>query len=82
MKLANRELATVLAALRHWEHVMFHREQSLKRGITPHYVPQSYDIATDGETVTPLSSGEINRLCERLNTVADGARISSQPVSR
>jgi hypothetical protein len=50
-----RELATVLAALRYWQRV----------GIIAGYA--EHDIATDGDTHLPLTTDEIDALCERLN---------------
>ena len=57
MKLDNRELATVLAALRYWQGILLEDVRS-------------YDcdtIATDNGTLEPLGVGEIDALCERLN---------------
>ena len=53
--LTSRELATTLAALRHWQ------QQLQREGITfadgfPHFSDE-----------TPLSVGEIDALCDRLN---------------
>ena len=50
-----RELATVLAALRYWQ-----REGLISGG-------HEQDIASDGETIKPLSAEEIDALCEELN---------------
>jgi hypothetical protein len=56
--LTDRELATVLAALRYWQHDLV---ASLERGEGP--IAQDHFDATN----TPLSPGEIDDLCERLN---------------
>jgi hypothetical protein len=50
-----RELATVLAALRHWQRVL------------PESAEAYEDIATDGGRLEPLSVAEIDKLCMRLN---------------
>jgi hypothetical protein len=52
--LDERETGTVLAALRYWQAV----------GAPP---ARFVDIADDGGTLTPLDSGEIDALCERIN---------------
>jgi hypothetical protein len=52
--LDNRELGTVLAALRVWQG-MGQVSQSIQ------------DIATDGGTIEPLNNEEIDALCERIN---------------
>ena len=52
--MTNQELATVLAALRYWQ-------QDLEANDAP---PISEEFFADCE---PLSSGEIDGLCERLN---------------
>lgn len=49
-----RELATVLAALRYWQR---HRPSN----------PELRDIATDGGTLTPLDTHDIDALCDHLN---------------
>ena len=58
--LSTRELHTLLAALR------FYQEEGqcepIKRSIWIEL------IASNGDQVKPLDAGEINRLCERLNT--------------
>ncbi len=57
MALNNRELATILAALRYWQ-----REGLMSAGA-------EHDIATDGDTLREMNADEIDSLCERLNTV-------------
>ena len=58
--LNRRELATVLAALR------YHQDENLQAG--PEIADLAIrDIATDGGTLRPLGSQEIDALCERLN---------------
>lgn len=51
----DRELATILAALRYWA-----REGLLSSG-------HERDIATNGDTLKPLTAEEIDALCARLN---------------
>ena len=53
--LNSAELATVLAALRYWQ-----REGLMSAGC-------EQDIATDGGRLEPLTEGQIEALCERLN---------------
>jgi hypothetical protein len=63
MHLSERELATVLAALREWQGILIGEE------------PDAVDIdliASDDGHLDPLTFTEIDELCERLNT-------SSQP---
>jgi hypothetical protein len=52
-QLTERELATVLAALRHWQ--------------TAESAEAHEDIATDGGRLEPLKVDEIDELCLRLN---------------
>ena len=56
----DRELNTVLAALRLWQ---MQRERDITGGLAV--------IASNGHTQEPLNSDEIDALCERLNTEAD-----------
>jgi len=58
--LNERELATVLAALR------FHQDENLQGGAG---IPDEAirDIASDGGRLEPLNLDEVGRLCERLN---------------
>ena len=60
MKLNNRELATVLAALRLWQRV---------RKTTP--CEDEREIANDGGTIDPLNNVEIDDLCMNLNFSAE-----------
>jgi hypothetical protein len=65
--LTNRELATVLAALRYWQ-----RTRADCILYEPDYAPVSMAshedaIATDEGRVEPLNAAEIGALCERLN---------------
>lgn len=53
--LEGAELATVLAALRYWQ-----REGLMSAGC-------EQDIASDGGRIEPLTEGQIDELCERLN---------------
>jgi hypothetical protein len=54
-QLTAQELATILAALRHWQRAL------------PQSVEAYEDIATDGGRFEPLSVDEIDELCMRLN---------------
>lgn len=54
-QLKARELATVLAALRHWQSDL------------PESAEVYEEIATDGGRFAPLSVDEIDGLCMRLN---------------
>ena len=58
MKLNDRELGTVLAALRLWQN-------ECSNDATDGAL---WDIATNGDTVQPLLDDEIDELCERLNS--------------
>lgn len=55
IRLTPQELATVLAALRHWQHTICSQGDGAARSF-PHF-----------EAVPPLTSDEIDDLCERLN---------------
>ena len=59
MVFSQRELATVLAALRFWA----------RTGISG--TPLEHSIATEGDVLRPLNTEEVDVLCERLNTVDD-----------
>jgi hypothetical protein len=54
LKIDERELATILAALRFWQ----------AQDAPP---ARQYDIATDCGEIDPLTVGEIDALCERIN---------------
>jgi hypothetical protein len=54
--MSQRELATVLAALRYWQHDLAENEEDGPIS------PEHFD-----ENITPLSVEEIDGLCERLN---------------
>lgn len=60
MQLDQRELATVLAALRYWQRLL-ERGSSISQQVT------SDAIATDDGQVEPLTADEIDALCERIN---------------
>lgn len=67
MKFNDRELATVLAALRHWQ---IQRDR---------YIPGAHlDIATDGGAFERLDDDEIDDLCERLNASQDTAALRAE----
>lgn len=56
-ELNERERATILAALRLWE-------RTVDRNLLPEFV-----VATDGGTVVPMPTIEIEALCWKVNTV-------------
>ena len=59
-KFTRRELGTVLAALRYWQHMkLVDREARVLGG--------EFDIATDGGDIRHLSAEEVDGLCLRLN---------------
>lgn len=60
--LSSRQHATVLAALRHWQ-----RHQADNVGLSENPIPED-DIATDGGTLQPLRSDEIDLLIEHLQS--------------
>lgn len=60
-----RELATVLAALRYWQ-----------RNIIPSRVDSDIrDMATGNQRLEPLSDDEIDELCEQLNAARPVPRV-------
>jgi hypothetical protein len=64
LNVSDRELATILAALR------YHQAENLQG--TSEIPDQAIrEIATDGGCLRPLSSQEIDRLCERINLAGD-----------
>jgi len=54
VEIDERELGTILAALRHWQETSS-RDELL-------------DIATNGGRFNPLTPGEVDAFCERINT--------------
>lgn len=60
IQLSDRELATVLAALR------YHQDENLQGGGE---IPDAWirQIATDGGTLVPLDYDQVSALCERIN---------------
>ena len=52
--LTREEIATMLAALRYWQN---HRPSN----------PELHEIATDGGTLAPLDSSDIDALCNKIN---------------
>jgi len=64
LDISDRQLATILAALR------YHQAENLQRTseIPDHAIRE---IATDGGRLEPLSSQEIDRLCERINLAGE-----------
>lgn len=61
VRLSDRELATVLAALRFWQRALAENEDEAP--VADHFV----------EDIRPLSCEEIDELCERLNTETGSA---------
>lgn len=59
-ELNDREHATVLAALRHWQ-----SRDAARRDMG------EFDIATNGGKLEPLENVEIDKLCERINTTEE-----------
>jgi hypothetical protein len=62
MQLTERELATVLSALRYWQQDLDQQDPDLYEDAGP--------ISPNFRKHEPLSSGEIDRLCERLEAEA------------
>jgi hypothetical protein len=60
MKLKARELATILAALRAWQGWITKEHELNANGLM--------DIATDGDTLDPMSWSEVDDLCGKLNS--------------
>jgi EAL domain-containing protein (putative c-di-GMP-specific phosphodiesterase class I) len=75
LRVDHRELATILAALR------FHQDENLQGG-GPIPDKAVEDIATDGGTLKPLDSQEIERLCQRLNLDSEPAGLNVEPPHR
>lgn len=75
VNLNERELATVLAALRYWQRVGY--VQSAMHG--GRALPE-WSIAIDGGTLTELSHAEIDFLCERIN-LGEGEERSRQRIA-
>lgn len=63
IEIDERELGTILAALRHWQETSEGWEGGL---IVTEEIPTS-DIATDGGKFSALTPSEIDVLCERIN---------------
>lgn len=59
-KLDDRQLDTILAALRHWQ-------KSLPKGVEADLL----EIASRGDEHAPLSVDEIDQLCEKINCGED-----------
>jgi len=72
--LGDRELATILAALR------FHQAENLQSGADI-YDLDIRDIATNAGTITPLNFEEVSRLCERLNSCGDNKATDGLTVN-
>ena len=68
MKLTDRELATVLAALRFWQAEMVNAYESCEADDWPSSIPV-VDKGGHFREHKPLTPDEIDGLCERLNSV-------------
>lgn len=66
-KLERRELATVLAALRHWQRTAVFRSILNGRTFIRMEADPEAQIATNQGQINPLDPLEIDTLCERLN---------------
>lgn len=65
----DRELATVLAALRLWQRGSCGTAGTQERVLEAAHAELA--IASDDERLVPLTAAEIDELCERLNTPQD-----------
>lgn len=65
----DRELATVLAALRLWQRGSCGTTGTQERVLEAAHAELA--IASDDERLVPLTAAEIDELCERLNTPQD-----------
>jgi hypothetical protein len=65
--LTNRQLATVLAALRHWQRTTTHQQRSDRNF-------EEHPVVTDGGTFEPLTDDQIDTLCECLHAQSQFAR--------
>jgi hypothetical protein len=74
--LHKRELATVLAALRFWQHYGSPRINSFFDRLEIGEQELFQEIATDSRSFAPLTSPEIDVLCERLK---DGGTLEHEP---
>lgn len=61
----DRETATILAALRYWQ------RRALLGPPTALARLSEWDVATDGNTLEPLTAAEIDVLCEAINFAED-----------
>ena len=64
LQVDNRELATILAALRYYQRTGVCLDARNGDLIIPE---EERDVATDGGTLEPLDENEIDELCERVN---------------
>jgi hypothetical protein len=55
----SRENATILAALRYYQQVLSHNGNSPPVSVA--------EVATNGGTLKPLTSADIDTLCEKIN---------------
>jgi hypothetical protein len=67
MTLHDRELGTILAALRYWQRALNDGGDGERRPNCDY--DGCMDIATDSETIEPLSADEIDDLCEEVNSI-------------
>jgi len=70
MKLSDREIATVLAALRYYQRDLVDDGARFEHG----------DIATNGGKLKPLDEFEIDKLCDHLNFSPTVHAEPSEPV--
>lgn len=77
MKLNEQELATVLAALRWYQHLITGKHPTPYNELTA----AIHEIATDGGTIEELNAEEIDALCEKINTIgADNSRHFNEAI--
>lgn len=65
VQFSKRELATVLASLRLWQHL---RDTNEVLPVKADKALDLYNIATDNSSVEMLTPKSLDRLCERINT--------------
>ena len=65
--LDKRELATVLAALRFWQRTAIFNNVLDKSTFIKMEAEPEGEIATNKDTLIPLSPSEVSALCRRLN---------------
>ena len=68
-RFTDAELATVLAALRHWQRAL-HEAETTPATEGEACEPPEWCIANNEGTVEPLTVSQIDGLCERLNSAS------------